>query len=62
MVILLGIACRILVPRLGMKPLPPGVLTTGRPREVPGLSRRKRSASWFSYPLQIKITCGSLVT
>lgn len=49
MVILLGMVCRILLPRPGLKPLAPGVLTTGQPREVPGLSRRKRSASWFSY-------------
>ena len=49
MVILLGMVCRILLPGPGLKPLAPGVLTTGQPREVPGLSRRKRSASWFSY-------------
>ena len=48
MVILLGMVGRILVPRPGMKPLPPGVLT-GQPREVPGLSRKKRSVSWFSH-------------
>lgn len=35
--------------RPGIKPRPPGVLTTGWPREVPDLSRRKRSESWFSY-------------